>query len=84
MSQDLAGFDAKMVDLQQQVATAYAAEIGRLRTENAALRKTIAAFPSTVTELQDRVTMLEGLLSARNETPNVRGEPTKEAAQHDE
>jgi cell division protein FtsB len=69
MSKDLAGFDAKMVDLQQQVAMAYASEIGRLRTENAALRKTIAEFPSTVTDLQDRVTLLEGLLMERTRSP---------------
>ena len=42
---------------------AYAAEIGRLRTENAALRKVIAEFPSTACELQDRVTMLESRLA---------------------
>ena len=71
MTKDLAGFDAKMVDLQQQVGMAYAAELGRLRTENAALRRTIADFPSTASELQDRVTMLECRLLARHETPNV-------------
>ena len=72
MNKDLADFGTKMVDLQQQVAMAYASEIGRLRTENAALRKTIAEFPSTATELQDRVTMLECQLLARHKPPNVR------------
>jgi hypothetical protein len=67
---DLGTFDAKMVDLQQQVEMAYASEIRRLRTENAALRQTIAAFPSTASQLQDRVTMLEGMVAALK-TPNV-------------
>jgi hypothetical protein len=68
---DLGTFDAKMIDLQQQVAIAYAAEMTKLRQENAALRKTIAAFPSTASELQDRVTMLECRLLASHEPPNV-------------
>ena len=63
-------FNADMVDLQLQVSQAYAAEVHKLRQENKELRATIAAFPSTATELQDRVTMLEGMLVARGETPN--------------
>ena len=68
MSKD---FQAKMVDLQQQVGLAYAAELSRLRAENAELRTTIAEFPSTASELQDRVTMLEGLLQARQDAPTT-------------
>lgn len=56
---DLTTFDAQMVDLQQQVAMAYAAEMTKLRRENASLRKIIADFPSTASALQDQVTMLE-------------------------
>jgi len=63
-------FNAGMVDLQLQVSQAYANEVHRLRQENSELRATIAAFPSTATELQDRVTMLESLLLARSETHN--------------
>lgn len=63
-------FNADMVDLQLQVSRAYADEVGRLRLENKELRATIAAFPSTATDLQDRVTMLEGMLASLK-TPNV-------------
>ena len=64
-------FNADMVDLQLQVSQAYANEVHKLRQENKELRATIAAFPSTASELQDRVTMLEGQLLARREPPNV-------------
>ena len=40
----------------------------------------IAAFPSTATELQDRVTMLECQLLARHEPPNVGIEPPERSA----
>ena len=63
-------FNADMVDLQLQVSRAYADEVGRLRLENKELRATIAAFPSTATDLQDRVTMLEGMLASLK-TPNA-------------
>jgi len=62
-------FNADMVDLQLQVSQAYAAEVHKLRQENKELRATIAAFPSTATDLQDKVTMLEGLLLARSGPP---------------
>lgn len=64
-------FNADMVDLQLQVSRAYADEVGRLRLENKELRATIAAFPSTATDLQDRVTMLEGMLASLK-TPNAK------------
>lgn len=38
------------------------AEINRLRREKAALQQTLDEMPSTLTELQDRVTMLEGIV----------------------
>ena len=57
-------FNADMVDLQLQVSQAYAAEVHKLRQENKELRAIIAAFPSTATDLQDRVTMLERQLLA--------------------
>ena len=63
-------FSDGLIDLQMQVSRAYADEVHRLRQENAALRKTIAAFPSTATELQDQVTMLKGLLMAARNPPN--------------
>lgn len=63
-------FNADMVDLQLQVSRAYADEVGRLRLENKELRATIAAFQSTATDLQDRVTMLEGMLASLK-TPNA-------------
>ena len=63
-------FNADMMNLQLQVSQAYAAEVHKLRQENKELRATIAAFPSTATELQDRVTLLEGLLLERKESGN--------------
>lgn len=39
----------------------YQGEINRLRRENAALKAQIAATPSLLTELQDRVSLLESL-----------------------
>jgi hypothetical protein len=53
-----------MFDLAQQVTTAYAVELMRLRRENAALLRAINDFPSVASELQDRVTMLEHQLAA--------------------
>jgi cell division protein FtsB len=48
-----------MFYLAQQVTTAYAAELMKLRRENAALVRQIRDFPATASDLQDRVTMLE-------------------------
>lgn len=62
-------FNSSMVELQLQVSQAYAAEVHKLRQENKELRAAIAAIPSTATELQDRVTMLEGLLAAATLAP---------------
>ena len=52
-----------MYDLQADLCKRYAAEVNRLRTENIALRATIAAFPSDATAMQDRITTLEQALA---------------------
>lgn len=57
-------FNGGLLDLQMQVSRAYAAEVHKLRQENARLRAIIDTFPSVATELQDRVTMLECRLRA--------------------
>ena len=63
-------FYRDMLELQTNLCAEYAKEVGRLRIENAELRKTIAAFPSDASALQDRVTMLEGLC-VRNPAPHA-------------
>lgn len=56
-------FDAAMFDMQLEISKVYAKEVGELRVENKALRKRIDEFPSDMTELQDRVSMLEARLA---------------------
>ena len=55
-------FYAGLCDVHLHTQEYMSAEIRRLRAENSALRRQIAAMPSTLTELQDRVTLLEGLV----------------------
>jgi hypothetical protein len=62
MSNDMQPFDQSMYDLQLDISKRWAAEVHRLRSENAALRKTIDNFPSDMSTLQDRVSMLEAML----------------------
>ena len=53
------GWWQSMNDLQADLIKRQNAEIVRLRKENAALKKHISETPSYLSELQDRVTLLE-------------------------
>ena len=57
-----------MLELQTQVSQRYADEVARLRKENKQLRQELESTPAHATELQDRATMLEGLLRRLNVT----------------
>jgi len=61
MSGDDEHFYAGLVDVANAALTDATRQIAQLRRENAELRRRIAEFPSTATDLQDRVTLLEGL-----------------------
>ena len=49
-----------MLDLQNDICKCYAAELAKLRKDNAQLRKQLAEYPSDATAMQDRVTMHKG------------------------
>jgi hypothetical protein len=55
-------FYAGLCDTHLKTMEYMQAELTRVRRENAALHRVIDSMPSTLTELQDRVTMLEGML----------------------
>jgi len=61
MIADDESFYGGLVDAANACLEEATRRIAALRRENAELRKIIAEFPSTATDLQDRVTMLEGL-----------------------
>jgi hypothetical protein len=65
---DKDGWWQSMLDLQTDISKRYAAEVTKLRKENADLRRQLAEYPSHATAMQDRVTMLEGLCR-RNPAP---------------
>jgi uncharacterized protein YlxW (UPF0749 family) len=69
MKQDDADqWHAQMIDLQADVAKRAVDECNRLRRRVRELEAQIAASPATLTELQDRVTLLEQLVAARGVT----------------
>lgn len=59
------GWEAAMFDLQADLAKRAVNECVRLRKRVRELEKEISQQPVTLTELQDRVTMLEVLLKAK-------------------
>lgn len=59
------GWDASMFDMQADLAKRAVNECARLRARVRELEREIAGQPATMSELQDRVTMLEQLLLAR-------------------
>ena len=59
------GWDASMFDMQADLAKRAVNECVRLRARVRELESEIRRQPVTLTELQDRVTMLETLLNAR-------------------
>lgn len=59
------GWDASMFDLQADLAKRAVNECVRLRKRVRELEKEISQQPVTLTELQDRVTMLEVLLKVK-------------------
>lgn len=65
------GWDASMFDCQADLAKRAVNECVRLRARVRELERQIAEQPSTLTDLQDRVTMLEQLLRQWKETSNV-------------
>lgn len=66
---DKEAFYEGLFDVQHELCKRYADEVGRLRKENAQLRKMIDGFPADMTEMQDRITLLETVLrSAGTET----------------
>lgn len=64
MAEDNGAWWQSMLDLQTDIGKRYAAEVAKLRKENAELRAMLAAVPSDMTALQDRVTMLEQRLKS--------------------
>lgn len=72
---DKDGWWQSMLDLQTDLCKRYAAEVAKLRRENDALRRALAAYPSDATEMQDRVTMLETLISRGKEVEFSPGPP---------
>ena len=64
MAEDNGAWWQSMLDLQTDIGKRYAAEVAKLRKENAELRAMLAAAPSDMTALQDRVTMLEQRLKS--------------------
>lgn len=63
--QEKDGWDASMFDMQADLAKRAVNECVRLRSRVRELEREIALQPSTLSELQDRVTLLEQLLKAR-------------------
>lgn len=57
-------WDAQIFDLQADLAKRAVNECARLRARVRELEREIAGQPATLTELQDRVTMLEQLVKA--------------------
>ncbi|WP_439586951.1 hypothetical protein [Hydrogenophaga sp.] len=60
------GWDASLFDMQADLAKRAVNECVRLRARVRELESAIKQQPSTLTGLQDRVTMLEQLLKARS------------------
>lgn len=71
---DKDGWWQSMLDLQTDICKRYAAEVAKLRKENAELRRQLAEHPSDATAMQDRITMLE--LAAASKPSASPKEPT--------